>query len=278
MFADDTTIYATASSIEELELILQDDLHSLSQWLLYNRLSINAKKSKTMVTGSAPRLRDSRNLKLYINNTKLDSVSEYLYLGVIIDAGLKFTAHVNSTYDKCVNKLGLICKTRNLFDYKTSRLLYMTTVLPVLDYCSSVYSVASATDLERLQKLQNVALRIISKQGIYCPIYELHHRNQIDTLATRREKSLIKLCFKWVHGDGPTVFCDLMKPSIVSTRVTRQTMENVPYVPKVKTTMGEKCIKYRATKCWIEARTEFKSCTKLDQLKRKLRTVWDTFD
>ena len=119
---------------------------------------------------------------------------------------------------------------------------------------------------------------MISKQGIYCPVYELHHRTQIDTLATRREKSLIKLCFKWVHGDGPPAFCDMMKPNIVRSRVTRSTMENTPYVPKVKTSMGEKSIKFCTTKCWIDAKMEFKTCTKFDQLKRKLRTVWDTFD
>ena len=128
-----------------------------------------------MLTGSAHRLKDSRKLNLYINNTKLDSVNEYLYLGVIIDSGLKFNAHVNNTYDKCVKKLGLICKTRNLFDYHTSRMLYMTTLLPVLNYCSSVYSVANQSELDQLQKLQNVALRMITKRGIYCPIYELHH-------------------------------------------------------------------------------------------------------
>ena len=30
MFADDTTIYAAAQSITQLELLMQDDLHSLS--------------------------------------------------------------------------------------------------------------------------------------------------------------------------------------------------------------------------------------------------------
>ena len=75
-----------------------------------------------------------------------------------------------------------------------------------------------------------------------------------------------------------TDFCELMKPNVTAMRVTRQTMENTPYVPRVKTTMGEKSIKYRATKCWIDAKPEFKACTKLNQLKRKLRTVWDTFD
>ena len=70
MFADDTAIYAIAQSITELELILQDDLHSLSQWLIYNRLSINVKKSKAMITGSGPRLRSTREPNLFINGIK----------------------------------------------------------------------------------------------------------------------------------------------------------------------------------------------------------------
>ncbi len=172
-----------------------------------------------MVIGSLPRLHMTREPKLYINGTKLDVVHEYLYLGVIIDSGLKFNSHINSIYDKCSNKLGLICKTRKLFDYHTSHLLYITTVLPVLDYCNSVYGVANRGDLECLQKLQNVALRVITKQDIRCPVYELHQRAKVDTLATRREKWLLKLCFNWVHGDGPPAICNMMKPELINPRV-----------------------------------------------------------
>ncbi len=46
IFADGTAIYTTAATHEELQLILQDDLHSVGQWLKYNRLTINAQKIK----------------------------------------------------------------------------------------------------------------------------------------------------------------------------------------------------------------------------------------
>ncbi len=189
MFADDTAIYASAHMHMELELALQDDLHSVSQWLLHNRLSINAKKSKVMLVGTNAKLRCNPELKLFINNVRLENVTEYLYLGVMLDSGLKLNLHVQFVYDKCIKKLGLIAKTRHLFDRQTSRLLYITIVLPVIDYCSSVYMVANQTELDKLQKLQNVALRLINQLSAMCPVYELHHRAKIDTLATRREKA-----------------------------------------------------------------------------------------
>ncbi len=55
-------------------------------------------------------------------------------------------------------------------------------------------------------------------------------------------------------------------------------LKKIRCVPFRCTTMGQKCIKYRATKCWSNMKPEFKTCTKMEQLRRRLRTVWDTFD
>ena len=79
MFADDTAVYTSASTHMELELALQDDLHSVSQWLLHDRLGINAKKSKVMLVGTSVKLRQSPELKLFINNVWLKNVYEYIY-------------------------------------------------------------------------------------------------------------------------------------------------------------------------------------------------------
>ena len=82
--------------------------------------------------------------------------------------------------------------------------------------------VAPEYELQKLQHLQNAALRLISRRDIMTPVYQLHHCVKIDTLATRAEKSLIKLCYKWVHGDGPEMLCKMMEPDPEPTRHTRQ--------------------------------------------------------
>ena len=129
-----------------------------------------------------------------------------------------------------------------------------------------------------MQKLQNVALRIVLKSDMRTHLYELHERCNLDTLAVRREKQMIKLCYKWVHGDGPSCLCEMMMPDDRLTRETRSTGSNPVYVPRVQTSMGERSIRYRATKCWMKTKEEYKTCTKFDQLRKKLKVVWDTFD
>ena len=123
-----------------------------------------------MLTGSATKLRRASELNLYINRLRLENVNEHLYLGVLLDSSLKLNAHISMTYDKYVSKLGLIAKTRHLFDKTTARLLHLTTILPIIDYCSSVYMFGNQTELEKLQKLQNVALRMVAKRDYHCPI------------------------------------------------------------------------------------------------------------
>ncbi len=45
MFSDDTAIYYTAHDREELQLTVQDDLPSISQWLNWRTLTVNVKKT-----------------------------------------------------------------------------------------------------------------------------------------------------------------------------------------------------------------------------------------
>ena len=110
-------------------------------------------------------------------------------------------------------KISLIAKTRHLFDVSMARLC-MSTVLPVFSYCS-VCMVGNRSDLEKLQKLQNMALRIILQCYFSRPIYSMHQEVRIDTLSTICEKCLVKQCFNWIHGNGPKFLDDLMKPNIL---------------------------------------------------------------
>ncbi len=107
--------------------------------------------------------------------------------------------------------------------------------------------VAPKGDLDKLQKLQNVALRIKLKSDMKAHPYELHERCNLDTLSVRREKQMIKLCYKWVHGDGPTCLCEMMLPDVRLTRETTSSRSNPVYVPRVQTSMGERSIRYQAT-------------------------------
>ena len=83
MYADDTVIYRSHKSIEQIEAKLQEDFASITPWLEENQLVINMKKGKTesMLFGTEKRLSDLNNqqIDLEYNGSKVSSTSTRVF-------------------------------------------------------------------------------------------------------------------------------------------------------------------------------------------------------
>jgi len=77
----------------------------------------------------------------YLSNNDDDSahpitiVSSERDLGITFDKDLKFTDHLNLVVQKANSVLGIIKLTFTCRDANTIRLLYITLIRPILDYC-----------------------------------------------------------------------------------------------------------------------------------------------
>ncbi len=195
MYADDTAIFYLADSDDELQISLQYDLQTVSYWMRENRLSLNTSKTKFMKLGTKTRLKKSKPFSLSLNGDIIEEVSTFKYLGMTLDSQLQFIAHVDKVVDKTTAKLGLLYKTRWLFDQQTALTLYKSLITPHFDFGSVIYEVTPKYQLQRLQIVQNAAARLILLADPRCPVYELHENLNLDTLATRRAKSMVKLTY-----------------------------------------------------------------------------------
>lgn len=52
MFVDDSTIYMSALTTNTLDTVLNDELHSVVDWVKRNKLVLNISKTNSMVLGS----------------------------------------------------------------------------------------------------------------------------------------------------------------------------------------------------------------------------------
>ena len=60
MFADDSTVYGSLSSMEDIHQV-QADLNNLVDWLYANKLSVNVDKTYFIVTASKPNIKKISN-------------------------------------------------------------------------------------------------------------------------------------------------------------------------------------------------------------------------
>ena len=90
MYADDTLIYFCHNDVKTIETCLTDDLASLSKWLDDNLMKVNVSKTKVMLLGTSARTSKINNINVVMNNCTVEKVNSFKYLGVNIDANLKW--------------------------------------------------------------------------------------------------------------------------------------------------------------------------------------------
>jgi hypothetical protein len=56
LYADDTVLYCFSEELHELERKLNADLYNVGLWLNANKLTLNLKKTKSMLIGSSRKM------------------------------------------------------------------------------------------------------------------------------------------------------------------------------------------------------------------------------
>ena len=156
LFADDTNLFCTGTELKEMIRQVNDEMAKIYA----NRVSLNIDKTNFMLfTAKIFSLCPD---DIVINQVKIQEVKETKLFGVIIDNNLRWSSHIMYTSKKIAKCIGIILKSRKVFDNETLLSLYHCFVYPYLHYCIHVWGKAYTTHLNDLVVLQNKAMRIIS--------------------------------------------------------------------------------------------------------------------
>lgn len=180
LFADDTLISVSGKNHTEITDIMNKELCILYRWLCANKLKLNNEKTKCMVLGTKANCRKYINGQhlLQINNTKVESVSEIKYLGIILDQQLSFAKHVDYLCKKIGKKISFFRRISTDLTQWSKLIIYNTIIYPHFNYCSSLLISCSVQDKKRLQVLHNKGMRVILNCDRYTPI-----SNMLDQLG-----------------------------------------------------------------------------------------------
>ena len=83
-------------------------------------------------------------------------------LGIQFDSTLSFKEHLANTVSTCIVILCQINRVKHLFDHRMLENIISSLVFSKLYYCSNVWSSTTKMNIEKLQKVQNFAARIIT--------------------------------------------------------------------------------------------------------------------
>ena len=99
--------------------------------------------------------------EIHVGETTIKRVRSFKTLGVVIDEHLTWERQIENIQTKISKGIGLLRRMKKLVPKTTFTKVYNTIILPHFDYCSLVWDNCSDELIDKLQKLQNRAARVI---------------------------------------------------------------------------------------------------------------------
>jgi len=160
-FADDSTVFYTGDSINELCLFFNYELKRIDSWLCSNKLSLNVSKSSFTIFSNKD---FSHHPNILIRNSIIGFLDVTKFLGVTIDNKLNFSSHIKAVCNKVSKSVGIIRKLSSFLPEKIVKQLYLSLVYPHLCYGVEVWGNSCKTELARLTKLQLRCVKLIDNR------------------------------------------------------------------------------------------------------------------
>ena len=276
-FADDSQLYISFnvknqdSAIELIENCVKD----IKTWMSSNFLVLN--DSKTEIIHFTSRFATPRQLpSISVGEAAVNPTPQVRNLGANFDQHLRMDKHVNILCRGATFALSKIGKLRKYLDPDSTHKLIQAFVISRLDHCNSLLYGLPQKDINKLQRVQNMAARLISltkKRDHITPIL----RDQLHWLPIeeRIHFKILLLTYKAFHGIAPPYLSQLISPYIPPRGLRAGNVrpnDHLQIVCSRTKTYGERAFAVAAPMLWNALPDQIRKSPTLAQFKSQLKT------
>ena len=222
-----------------------------------------------MLIGKKSQVKHS-NLAVSINGDLLEQVCSTKYLGVTFDSTLSWDSQCDNLCCKLAGKIAVLRRIRSFVKTETLKLLYEKTIQPVMDYACSVWCHTIKSNINKLQRVQNYAARIIAGNFDYL------NTNSIDLIRSLRWANVQErwdyftavLLYKAIHGLTPMYMTDnVVMAGETHDRDTRLSDSNDVNIPPHNSNVLKRSFIYNGSVIWNNLPDEIRMATDVADFK-----------
>ena len=248
LFANDTTIYIVSDSLSSIQSSLQLCLDLANLWLQRNGLKINASKTKSMLIHSSRKMVDG-SLTLRINDSIVEQVRCYKFLGVVVNDTLTWVDHIDMVCKKVSRNLNLLCHLSWFLPRSLLLFFLKSYILPHFDYCDVVWFGCTKSESLRLESLLNFACRAIFRRSKHYSASAAHHDLGLSTLSSRMKLHLSQTIFRCLSSHCPSYLSQLFS-SPSSSHHTWSRSSNQLNLPVTRSSFGQRSFSFIGAAIW----------------------------
>jgi len=274
IYADDTQLYLSFKVDESMHAIqkLENCILEIRSWMANHKLKLNDDKTEFITISSHHNNRDINTLNIKIGDESIIASKSVRNLGVIFDSIFNMENHITSICQSCYFHLRNIGSIRPYLDNEIAAQIIHAFVTSKLDYCNSLLSKLPQKSISRLTKVQNTAVRIITRCNIkdhITPHLKILHWLPIHL---RIEYKILLFTFKIINDLAPNYLSELLQFK-TTTHSLRSESKKELKEPKTRTTSyGDRAFSVEAPKLWNKLPDDIRFSTEIGIFKSKLKT------
>ena len=186
-YADDIGLWTSNGSVKEAERQLQLELSKVEEWCRKWHVSLHPAKSKLIMFTKCPRhkIEMPAGPSILISGETVLSVQEADFLGLTFDVRMTWEPQTRKMLTRAYKRLNLLRSIAALTtkpNPNTLLTLYKSTIRSIFEYSAICFITAADCHLQKLQLIQNQALRLVLATPAYISTKDLHDCSGIQPL------------------------------------------------------------------------------------------------
>ena len=241
--------------------------------MVQNMLCLNNDKTELIIVANPRVLNCLSDISLRVGDTIINSRPHVRNLGVEFDSSLNMSHHISTLCRSLNFHLRNLSRVRMFIDDVTCHHAVRALVTSRLDYSNSLLYGTSKKEINRLQRLQNHAAKLIFNAPKYdhaSPyLQELHWLPVME----RIEFKILVFVFKYFTGCAPSYIEDIIfryRPSRSGLRSSLDT--RIIFKPRTHLVAANKVFYAAAPTLWDNLPHNIRHATSLNEFKKKLKT------
>ena len=154
-------MFYSAASIIDIEGIINHDLRILVSWAAQWLISFNPLKTEAILFTCILRLLDHLP-QLIFDGTPIKFVSEHKHIGLTLSSNGQWHSHIDNIITSASKVLGIMRKLKFNFSRTVLNQIFLSYIVPVLEYSCIVWDSCTVQDMNALQKVQNETARLVT--------------------------------------------------------------------------------------------------------------------
>ena len=272
-YADDTQFIHTGD-VSDIKALMRSGEESIRKAMMYfykNGLMLNASKTQCMFVGTRGFLSQiPADTHMKVNGNQIVPSKYSKNLGIFFDSNMQFNKHIDEISRKIFGTIMYVNRLKDNFNKSSRITVIQSLVLSIITYGIKIWGSASATQIQRVQKLQNFAAKVAlggaAKHDHVTPYLQ--------------ELGWLKVKEKYLFEVGVTVYNVIKQrlphwlitlPIVSDYSVVNTRQQNQLYVPKCNTCMGMRSLQVAGPSFWNSLPSDARDANSLPSFKNRIK-------